>query len=255
MKEIARAVEAPVAVGREVRRRRVTSWTRGGVRLELLGGEERAERRARRAPRRRCARSVVTAGLGAGVTASRRKTGQLATLPVGPTSMPSTARIVPPWVTTSAGSGPAATSASAAAIRAGLLGDGLAAREAERRVGRAPAGVRLGLVGEDVGDHAARPLAGVGLDEALVEHGLEAERGADDLARSRGRARRGLEYSATMPSPRSSRASACDCSRPRSFRRVSIRPWKRAAAFSSVSPWRTSRTSFEPGHPDAFGGS
>ena len=84
-------------------------------------------------------------------------------------------------------------------------------------------------------------------------------------ARPRGRARRrrsravsrardrGLEYSATIPSSRSSCASACDCSRPRSFRRVSIRPWKRAAAFSSVSPWRTSRTSFDPAIRMPFG--
>ena len=107
------------------------SWTRGGVLLSSWATKNAAnvahDEQREGDPRRRRSRRCSAPGRASGDTARSCRPRRS-----GTDRCPSTARIVPPWVTTSAGSGPAATSASAAATRARLLGDGLAAGKAKR---------------------------------------------------------------------------------------------------------------------------
>src|SRR5690242_9366650 len=68
--------------------------------------------------------------------------------------------------------------------RAGLvLGERLAAGEAEARAGAPPRRPAVRLLALDVLDEAPLPAAAVRLGEAVVDAGLEAERRRDDLRR------------------------------------------------------------------------
>ena len=156
-----------------------TSWTLGGVVLSSWATKNAAnvahdEQRERDPGRRR------HDGGSAPGRHRQAKQRAVADRAAGRALDPLDARIVPPWVTTSAGSGPAATSASAAAMRCacsatdsppGKRKVGSAARQraySARSVARMSAIRRPG------------PVAGVGLHEALVEDRLQADRRADD---------------------------------------------------------------------------
>ena len=126
-----------------------------------------------------------------------------------------------------------------------LLGDRLATREAERRIDSSPARVPGRILLDDVGDQAARPSAGIGLDEALVEDGLQTDLRAGDPGGLLGAQQRACVQRA-QPLVAQGEREGLRLRPPTGVELVSRRPWKRAAALSSVSPWRTSRTSFEP---------
>src|SRR3954452_4715391 len=57
-----------------------------------------------------------------------------------------------------------------------VLGQGLAAGEAEARAGAPPRRPRVGLLARDVGDQATLPAPAVRFREAVVDPRLEAER-------------------------------------------------------------------------------
>ena len=93
--------------------------------------------------------------------------------------------MTPRWQTTSAGSadGRARRSASPACTRSDCSANDSPPGIAERRVRALEAREALGVLGADLGERAVRPVAGVGLGEARVLDGLEADARGHDLGR------------------------------------------------------------------------
>ena len=103
--------------------------------------------------------------------------------------------MTPRWHTTSAGRsrGAGAKVAQPGLDAVGLLGERLAAGVAEGRVGQLVAAEALGVLGLDLGERPIRPVAGVGLGEARILLGHEADARADDLGRLAGAGERAAD--------------------------------------------------------------
>ena len=143
-----------------------------------------------------------------------------------PASTRRASRITPPWQTTSTGSCATPAISVDRRRRRGRPARRSDSPPGKRNAGEPSAEARepLGLVGLDVGEQAAGPVADVGLDEALVDAAARGRAARRRSSPSRARARSGLHHSSPdarrPPAPRRARAPARG--RARSSGRVAV---------------------------------